>query len=158
MADSLVCHANHVLSVAAIRKAHLSTAGMDPCYRCVSFCECKHVGGSGSLCVCEHVKGLHFLRQCCFYVFWGKKENKQTNKKIRPVWFFEFMIVAQIWGRCVRAAEGRVPCCDLSVGTVWLAWWVLAIPSHPQSNQTTIIWDTQTWHKHRCAEIQCRHT
>lgn len=57
MANSLVCHANHVLSVAAIRKAHLSTAGPDLCNRCVCAYVLvgvfvfvgMHVGGSESL-------------------------------------------------------------------------------------------------------------
>lgn len=74
MANSLVCHANHVLSVAAIRKLHLSTAGPDPCNRCVRVgvgeylcvCECEWV--VQGVCVCEPVKGLDFFEQCCLYL------------------------------------------------------------------------------------------
>lgn len=149
MANSLVCHANHVLSVAAIRKAHLSTAGPDLCNRCVRasvggclwVCVFMHVGGSGSLySMCELVKGTRFLRQCCFYLLENKKRNPYYAC---PACKFIFVL----GGRCVGAAERGV--CGtlwLSVRTVWLVWWVPAIPPHPQSNQTTIIWYV---HKHK---------
>lgn len=109
VANSLVCHANHVLSVAAIRKAHLSTAGPDPCNRCVCVLVgafvCMRVGGSGSLCVCELVKGLYFLRQCCLYLK-KTKNNKKTH--ITPGWLFKFATFVRIAGRRVRAAERGV--------------------------------------------------
>jgi len=71
------------MSVAAIRKAHLSTAGPHPRNRCVCVCVCvlvhMHVGGSGSLCVCVCVP-VFLLIQCGFYIhIMGRKIGKIHN-------------------------------------------------------------------------------
>lgn len=102
VANSLVCHANHVLSVAAIRKAHLSTAGSDPCNRCVCLCVSVCMWAVQGAYVCENLWKACISSDNVAFMIWGKKQ------KIRLSSFLNSGLVVEIGGRCVRATERGV--------------------------------------------------
>lgn len=95
VANSLACHANHVLSAAAIRKAHLSTAGPDPCNRCVRVC----VSGCHSVHV--HACGW-FTEFICVRL---SNPCISSDNTVFLLNFCEFIIFVQIGGRCAWTAE-----------------------------------------------------
>lgn len=98
--------------------------------------DCVCVGGSGSLySMCEPVKGMRFLRQCCFYL--SEEKTKRNPHYACPACKFFFCSRRCM---CRRCWEGRmwhaVIVCENCLISLMSA---SDPPPHPQSNQTTII-------------------